>query len=73
FKVLRVVGMGSAAPFDTHNPDSSLNRRVSIVVLSKQAYARIVSDQGAEQTASTAAQAQAQMQAPAGLPVAGVH
>lgn len=60
-KVLRVVGMGTAAPYDPRNPNSPLNRRVSIVVLSKQAYARILADQGAEQTAGTSAYAQEQI------------
>ncbi|OIQ90342.1 motility protein B [mine drainage metagenome] len=62
-KVLRVVGMGSAAPYDPQNPSSALNRRVAIVVLTNEAAARILADQGAEQTASTAQQAQAKLQA----------
>jgi chemotaxis protein MotB len=62
-KVLRVVGMGSAAPYDAQNPSSALNRRVAIVVLTNEAAARILADQGAEQTASTAQQAQAKLQA----------
>ncbi len=62
-KVLRVVGMGSAAPYDAKNPSSALNRRVAIVVLTNEAAARILADQGAEQTASTAQQAQAKLQA----------
>ena len=61
-KVLRVVGMGSAAPYDPQQPSSALNRRVAIVVLTNEAAARILADQGAEQTASTAQQAQATLQ-----------
>ncbi len=61
-KVLRVVGMGSAAPYDPQHPSSALNRRVAIVVLTNDAAARILADQGAEQTASTAQQAQARLQ-----------
>ena len=60
-KVLRVVGMGSVAPFDPKNPNSPLNRRVSILVLTKTAAARILREQGAEQTASDASQAKAQL------------
>ncbi len=60
-KVLRVVGMGSAAPFDPANPNSPLNRRVSILVLTKAASARILREQGAEQTASSSGQANAQL------------
>jgi len=44
-KVLRVVGMGSAVLFVPKNPDSPLNRRVSIVVLSHAAEQRIIHDQ----------------------------
>jgi chemotaxis protein MotB len=62
-KVLRVVGMGSAAPFDPKNPNSPLNRRVSILVLTQTAAARILKEQGAEQTASTAPQANAKLSA----------
>ena len=60
-KVLRVVGMGSAAPYEPKNPASPLNRRVSIVVLTQQAAARILADEGAVQTASTVQQAQARL------------
>ncbi len=60
-KVLRVVGMGSAAPFDPSNPNSPLNRRVSILVLTQAASARILREQGAEQTASSSGQANAQL------------
>ncbi|WP_018914071.1 flagellar motor protein MotB [Thiomonas sp. FB-6] len=60
-KVLRVVGMGSAAPFDPANPNSPLNRRVSILVLTKAASARILKEQGAEQTAATAGEANSQL------------
>ncbi len=60
-KVLRVVGMGSAAPYDPKNPASPLNRRVSIVVLTQRAAARILADEGAMQTASTVQQALAKV------------
>ena len=56
-KVLRVVGMGSASPYDPQNPDSPLNRRVSIVVLSRQAEARILADQAAEHSVNNADEA----------------
>ena len=52
-KVLRVVGMGSVAPFDAKKPNSPLNRRVSIVVLTHDAAKRILREQKAEATAST--------------------
>lgn len=73
-KVLRVIGMGSAAPFDPAHPNSPLNRRVSILVLTKAASARILTEQGAEQTASSSGEANAKIgasqPAPAELPAA---
>jgi chemotaxis protein MotB len=36
-KVLRVVGLGSAIPFDKENPNSPVNRRISIIVMNKKA------------------------------------
>ena len=36
-KVLRVVGLGSAVPFDASNPNSPVNRRISIIVMNKKA------------------------------------
>lgn len=46
-KILRVMGMGSAVLFDRQNPDSPLNRRVTIVVLSNTAADRIIKNQQA--------------------------
>ena len=36
-KVLRVVGLSSAVPFDKDNPLSAVNRRISIIVMNKRA------------------------------------
>ncbi len=36
-KILRVVGLGSAVPFDRDNPNSPVNRRISIIVMNKKA------------------------------------
>ncbi len=36
-KVLRVVGLGSAIPFDQEHPNDPVNRRISIVVMNKKA------------------------------------
>ncbi len=36
-KVLRVVGLGSAIPFDKDDPNASVNRRISIIVMNKKA------------------------------------
>ena len=47
-KILRVVGMGSAVLYVPKEPNSPLNRRVSIVVLSQEAARRIIYNQQAE-------------------------
>ncbi len=36
-KVLRVVGIGSAIPFDKEDPNAPVNRRISIIVMNKKA------------------------------------
>lgn len=36
-KVLRVVGLASAIPFDLENPNAPVNRRISIIVMNRQA------------------------------------
>jgi chemotaxis protein MotB len=36
-KMLRVVGLGSSAPFDKENPFNPVNRRISIIVLNRKA------------------------------------
>ncbi len=47
-KTLRVIGLASLAPFDRENPDNPINRRISIVVMSKAAEANAI-----EQVSST--------------------
>lgn len=36
-KIMRVVGLGSAVPYDKDNPNAPVNRRISIVVMNKRA------------------------------------
>lgn len=36
-KMLRVVGLSSAVPFDIEHPDSPINRRISIIVMNREA------------------------------------
>ncbi|MBU2842934.1 MULTISPECIES: flagellar motor protein MotB [Acidithiobacillus] len=57
-KILRVVGMGSAVLYVPKEPDSPLNRRVSIVVLSQKAALRIVSNQKVEKSVDNTSAAQ---------------
>ena len=56
-KVLRVVGLGPSLMFDTANPRSPMNRRIMIVVLNRDAEARIL--HGTEIDASDSAQVDA--------------
>ncbi|MFC3531146.1 flagellar motor protein MotB [Vogesella facilis] len=48
-KVLRVVGLGAADPINKQNVFSSENRRIAIVILTKEAEERIRTDGGAQQ------------------------
>jgi len=41
-KVLRVVGLADSVPFDTANPSNPVNRRISIIVLNKEAEENIM-------------------------------
>lgn len=43
-KVLRVVGLASSVPFDSNDPFSPANRRISIVVLNKKAEEAILKE-----------------------------
>lgn len=46
-KLLRVVGLSSAALFDKENPFNPINRRISIIVMNKQAEERVIDDESA--------------------------
>jgi chemotaxis protein MotB len=54
-KILRVVGLGSAVPFDKDNPNSPVNRRISIIVMNKKAE-EAISKEGLQFEATTADQ-----------------
>jgi chemotaxis protein MotB len=43
-KILRVVGLGSAIPFDKDDPNSPVNRRISIIVMNKKAEENITKE-----------------------------
>jgi chemotaxis protein MotB len=51
-KILRVVGLSSAVPFDKANPLSPVNRRISIIVMNKKA-AAIAEQDGGEPVPAT--------------------
>jgi chemotaxis protein MotB len=54
-KMMRVVGLGSAIPFDKENPNSPVNRRISIIVMNKKAEEAITKESN-QVEASTAAE-----------------
>lgn len=47
-KILRVVGLASAVPFDKANPLNPANRRISIVVLNRRTEEAILAEEGPE-------------------------
>lgn len=49
FKLMRVVGLASAALFDKDNPFNPINRRISIIVMNKAAEERVINDESAVQ------------------------
>lgn len=51
-KLLRVVGLSSAALYDRENPFSPVNRRISIIVMNKQAEENVVKDESALEVAN---------------------
>ncbi len=53
-KMLRVVGLGSASLFDKENPFNPTNRRISIIVMNKQAEEEAMKGNGAVNLPSTA-------------------
>lgn len=57
-KLLRVVGLASASLFDKENPLDPSNRRISIIVMNKQAEENVLRDDGAVHLPSTADQSE---------------
>jgi chemotaxis protein MotB len=51
-KIVRVVGLASSVPFDADNPLSPANRRISILVLNKQAEENLLRDGNEKKSAS---------------------
>jgi len=48
-KLLRVVGLSSAALYDRDNPFNPINRRISIIVMNKDAEENVIKDESAVQ------------------------
>jgi chemotaxis protein MotB len=57
-KLLRVVGLASASLFNKENPLDASNRRISIIVMNKQAEENALRDDGALNVPSTANQSE---------------
>ena len=53
-KVMRVVGLSSAVPYDKQNPLNPINRRISIIVMNKQAEEAITNEGGTAVVSSEA-------------------
>ncbi len=49
-KIIRVVGLGSAVPFDADDPLNPINRRISIIVMKRKAEENIRSESGTMDT-----------------------
>ena len=69
-KVLRVVGLSSAVPFDKADPLSPVNRRISIIVMNKRAEEAITAE-GTLPAADKPAGAAVPAAAPGAAPTAG--
>jgi chemotaxis protein MotB len=57
-KILRVVGLASAAHLDRQDPFNPINRRISIIVMNKRTEEMVMRDNASQQAADPAAQAE---------------
>ncbi|MGC4059553.1 MAG: flagellar motor protein MotB [Aquabacterium sp.] len=63
-KVLRVQGLSASVPFDKQDPLAPLNRRISIIVMNREAEDRFYSTANAEAAPTDDAEAPAQAESP---------
>jgi chemotaxis protein MotB len=68
-KVLRVVGLASAANLDKADPFNPINRRISILVMNKRTEESVIRDGGRQIEVGAEEEAAAPAAAPAGPPV----
>ncbi len=61
-KIMRVVGLGSAVPFNKDKPDDPVNRRISIIVMNKKAEEAINKEAGNQIEATTAKEVETQLE-----------
>lgn len=64
-RVMRVQGLAASVPFDKNDPVAPVNRRISIIVMNRDAEDRIALGDGPEPAAANAASAPAVTPAPA--------
>ena len=64
-RVMRVQGLAASVPFDKNDPVAPVNRRISIIVMNRDAEDRIAQGDGPEPAAANAASAPAAPAAPA--------
>ena len=65
-KMLRVVGLAAALPFDADHPASPMNRRISIIVMNKEAESRVLRGDQIDEPDTAATGQPAEVSAPAG-------
>jgi chemotaxis protein MotB len=69
-RVMRVQGLAASVPFDKNDPVAPVNRRISIIVMNRDAEDRVTQGDGQEPVATSAASAPAAPPAPAKAPTA---
>ncbi|MDD4881165.1 MAG: OmpA family protein, partial [Gallionellaceae bacterium] len=63
-KIMRVVGLGSAVPFNRDNPNDPVNRRISIIVMNKKAEEAINKEAGNQIEAGSASEVETRLGQP---------
>ena len=69
-RVMRVQGLAASVPFDKNDPVAPVNRRISIIVMNRDAEDRVALGDGPEPAAATAASAPTATAAPTTAPAA---
>jgi chemotaxis protein MotB len=69
-RVMRVQGLAASVPFDKNDPMAPVNRRISIIVMNRDAEDRVAQGDGPEAAAANAASAPAATAAPVATPAA---
>jgi chemotaxis protein MotB len=63
-KIMRVVGLGSAVPFNKQDPNDPVNRRISIIVMNSRAEEAITKEAGNQIEADSAQKVETQLEQP---------